>query len=424
MDNRVYWIWLQQGFGEGSAKPFQLHSRVPGGVKAFYEGGPALWNTMEMISDKEARSLHSFSLSEAEALLQYCLTIGWQVITPECEKYPEALRNIFDPPAVLYVKGTLPDLDAVPVISIVGARKPCPQSEDMAKGIGYQLASGGAVVVSGGALGIDRAGLMGALSAMGPVISVQPVSLNSSYVVENAPLRQAIVERGGALVSEYALQSGVQSGTFQIRNRIISGLSCGVVIIEAKQKSGTMITAKRAREQNRDVFVVPPPPGAVNYQGSLGLIEDGAKAVRTGEEVLEEYVLRFSEKKAPQILNLFDELSAQDRGISTVADSGRLFQGAQESAAAQPQEEGKPRQVQPATENPHSIFAEETASCSPGAQILWELLRQGSYTAIELQELTGLSPGEISSTLLDFEMECQVVVMPGKRYRLKNMEGI
>ena len=119
MDDRVYWIWLQHAFGAGSPMPWRLHQRIP---------------------DQAAAALYSFSLAEAQAQLEYAIKVGWRVITPDSPKYPAALRNIYDPPAVLYGKGTLPDVDQVPAVAVVGARKAKPESEDKAKEIGYQLA--------------------------------------------------------------------------------------------------------------------------------------------------------------------------------------------------------------------------------------------------------------------------------------------
>ena len=160
MDERVYWIWIQHGFGEGSPMPWRIHQSWPGGVRGFYEDGPRAWNSMPSIREKEAAALYSFSLEEAQAQLEYAERVNWQVITPECEKYPLALRNIFDPPAVLYGKGSLPDVDRQPTIAVVGARKAQKVSEEKAKEFSYQLAIGGAAVVTGGAVGIDAAAIL------------------------------------------------------------------------------------------------------------------------------------------------------------------------------------------------------------------------------------------------------------------------
>ena len=164
MDNRAYWIWMQQAFGAGSPLPWRIHRSVPGGVEAFYQGGPRLWNSLGGIREQEAAALFSFSLEEAQAQLEHALKVGWEVLTPACEEYPQALTHIYDPPAVLYGKGKLPDMDSRPALAVVGARKATPETQEKAREFGYQLALGGAVVVTGGAVGVDAAVALGAMS--------------------------------------------------------------------------------------------------------------------------------------------------------------------------------------------------------------------------------------------------------------------
>lgn len=388
MDNRVYWIWAQRAFGEGSPKPFALSRRFPGGLKEFYENGPSLWNRMEPVSEKEAHALHAGTLREAEALLEYCQKLGWLVLTPECEKYPDALRHIFDPPAVLYGKGRMPDMEAAPAVAVVGSRKPLPASEDAAKGFGFQLASGGAVVVSGGAVGVDREALLGALSAMGTVISVLPVALSSGYVIENAGLRAAIVEKGGLLLSEYASQTEVTRGTFQVRNRLLSGLCHGTLLIQAAEKSGTMITARYALEQNRDLFVWPGVKDTPAFEGSRSLLEDGAEAVICGEDILQSYAGRFPAKKV--VIDLFEELPAMEAatlGTAVLADS-----------------------------SPAGVVSGTTGQ--PEEQQLRELLRQGPLPAAEISRRLGISPSKLSAMLTELELMGTLRTYPGKRYGL------
>ncbi len=381
VDPRVYWIWAQRAFGAGSYKPFSLFRRFPGGLREFYEGGPSLWNRMELVSEKEASSLYAYQLSGAQALLEYCIKMGQEVLTPESEKYPEALRNIFDPPAVLYLKGTLPELNERLAVSVVGARKALPQTLEAAKGFGYQLACAGAVVISGCALGVDACALMGALSAQGRPISVLPTCLDSNYVAENEALRRMIVEQGGALVSEYAMERGVQHGTFQVRNRIISGLSNGVLVLQAALKSGTLITAKHAKEQDRDLFVYPGPEGEAAFEGGRRLIDDGAKAVTSGEEILEEYTLRFSHRqKRKEAAPLFVDLFLPQEGEAVLADSA--------------------------------------AGLSREAEMLLKALDDAPLHISVLEEKTALSPSQVLSALTELELAGKVKSYPGKRFGL------
>lgn len=271
-----------------------ISRRFTGGVEEFLDGGPRLWAVDPKLTDRELAGLQSFSLQQAEARLEYAHRMGWTVLTPETPGYPEALKNIYDPPAVLYIKGSLPEVDRTLSIAIVGARKASEESLKAARLIGYQLALGGACVISGGALGIDSAALRGALEIPDArVVSVLPVSLESPYIHQNAKLRE-LVAQNGALVTEYFSQQTPDYGTFPQRNRLITGLARGVVLIQAAAKSGTLLYAKRAEEQDRDVLVYPGTPGDPAFAGSESLIEDGCPAVRDGNEIFREYREAFS----------------------------------------------------------------------------------------------------------------------------------
>lgn len=301
MDKRAYWIWAQHAFGAGSSKPWSIYKRFNENLEEFYEGGTVLWNSMSFISEKEARQLHMFTINEAEAMLELAEKLGQKVITPEDILYPEALKNIDNPPAVLYYKGKFPDVDDTPTVGIVGARKASERAINAAMTIGYQLALSQAIVVSGGALGIDTAAHKGALRGMGKTIAVLPCGLTNGYLVENFMLRERIASEG-LLVTEYPADTGVNKGTFQVRNRIISGLSCAVLIVEAEQKSGSLITAKHAKEQNRDVFVYGNERSFEMSEGCKGLVSDGAKMIHSADEILDEYSLRFNKVMSTGII--------------------------------------------------------------------------------------------------------------------------
>lgn len=392
MDRRTYWIWLQQALGEGSYLPWKLHRDYPGGVEEFYRGGPRLWNTRRDISDQKAEGLYHFTLDGAQARLEYALKMGWKVLTPESGEYPECLRNISDPPAVLYVQGQLPEVDRVPAIAVAGARDAWECSIRAAESLGYQLAAGDAVVVSGEAKGVDSAALQGALKAGGKTVCVLPVDLGSPYLLQSANLRRAIPQRGGALVSEYFTQRNPNKGTFPQRNRIITGLCCGVLLLQAKLRSGTMIYARHAKEQNRDVFVhLSREMGPAGQEGCLSLLEDGAKEVSRGEHILEEYALRFSRRPGPLEENPF-------QGIF------------QEEAA-------------PASPVLRPIPAPVLADCGPAPELspekrrVLEALGGATLGVAQLAEATGLPAGKLLALLTELEMEDLVDSLPGKRYR-------
>ena len=383
MDNRAYWIWMQQAFGAGSPLPWRIHRSVPGGVEAFYQGGPRLWNSLGGIREQEAAALFSFSLEEAQAQLEHALKVGWEVLTPACGEYPQALTHIYDPPAVLYGKGKLPDMDSRPALAVVGARKATPETQEKAREFGYQLALGGAVVVTGGAVGVDAAVALGAMSGGGPVVSVLPVALNSPYLSKNHFLRQSILEKGGALLTEYFAQQTPGFGTFQVRNRLITGLACGVLLLQAARKSGTVMYASYAKDQNRDVFVWPGPQGDPAFAGGWDLLEDGAKAVERGEEILEEFQYRFAGRGKIISLPVPRAWQAEEAAIPVLADPG-LPALSQAQAAV----------LAALTDTPQAVAQLEEAAGLPAGQLL------GALTELELLGLAQSHQGKRYSRLL------------------------
>ena len=383
MDNRAYWIWMQQAFGAGSPLPWRIHRSVPGGLEAFYQGGPRLWNSLGGIREQEAAALFSFSLEEAQAQLEHALKVGWEVLTPACEEYPQALTHIYDPPAVLYGKGKLPDMDSRPALAVVGARKATPETQEKAREFGYQLALGGASIVTGGAVGVDAAVALGAMSGGGPVVSVLPVALNSPYLSKNHFLRQSILEKGGALLTEYFAQQTPGFGTFQVRNRLITGLACGVLLLQAARKSGTVMYASYAKNQNRDVFVWPGPQGDPAFAGGWDLLEDGAKAVERGEEILEEFQYRSAGRGKIISLPAPRAWQAEEAAIPVLADPG-LPALSQAQAAV----------LAALTDTPQAVAQLEEAAGLPAGQLL------GALTELELLGLAQSHQGKRYSRLI------------------------
>ena len=380
MDNRAYWIWMQQAFGAGSPLPWRIHRSVPGGVEAFYQGGPRLWNSLGGIREQEAAALFSFSLEEAQAQLEHALKVGWEVLTPACGEYPQALTHIYDPPAVLYGKGKLPDMDSRPALAVVGARKATPETQEKAREFGYQLALGGASVVTGGAVGVDAAVALGAMSGGGPVVSVLPVALNSPYLSKNHFLRQSILEKGGALLTEYFAQQTPGFGTFQVRNRLITGLACGVLLLQAARKSGTVMYASYAKDQNRDVFVWPGPQGDPAFAGGWDLLEDGAKAVERGEEILEEFQYR-----------------SAGRGKIISLPASRAWQAEEEAAIPVLADPGLP-------------------ALSQAQAAVLAALTDTPQAVAQLEEAAGLPAGQLLGALTELELLGQARSHQGKRY--------
>ena len=212
---------------------------------------------------------------------------GICVLSIDDPLYPRRLREIYDPPIILYVRGDATQL-AKPGIAVVGTRHPTPYGSGMAERLACDLAAQGLVIISGMARGVDTASHRGAISAKGKTLAVFGTGVDVIYPKENSRLSEQILSFGGALVSEFSLGTFAAPQNFPIRNRILSGMSIGVLVVEAAEYSGTRITARLALEQNRDVYAV---PGNVTNKNSWGpntLIKQGAKLVATWEDVWED----------------------------------------------------------------------------------------------------------------------------------------
>ncbi|HOV42539.1 MAG TPA: DNA-processing protein DprA [Syntrophothermus lipocalidus] len=214
---------------------------------------------------------------------------GYSIRTIFDKTYPEALRSLYDPPAVLYGWGKVETLDQQ-AIAVVGARKPSPYGRQIARSMATDLARAGFWIVSGMARGIDTEAHLGALEAGGRTVAVLGSGIDVVYPRENKGLYSRIAETG-VVVSEFPPGTPPEPKNFPIRNRIISGLSKGVLVVEARVKSGALITADWALDQGRDVFAVPGPITSRLSQGTNNLIKQGAKLVTTVEDILEEYQL-------------------------------------------------------------------------------------------------------------------------------------
>jgi DNA processing protein len=200
--------------------------------------------------------------------------------------YPSRLREIYDYPPVLYVRGSLPAEDE-PCLAIVGTRRPTVYGRQVTEEIAADLAGSGIMIISGLARGIDSVAHRAALDAGGKTVAVFGSGLDIVYPGENAKLAQAIIEHG-ALVSEYPLGVKPRAENFPLRNRIMSGLSLGVLVVEAGERSGALITAQQAVEQNREVFAIPGSILSPASQGTNRLIQEGAKLVRNYTDILQE----------------------------------------------------------------------------------------------------------------------------------------
>jgi DNA processing protein len=227
------------------------------------------------------------SLDLAQEEMLRATAAGASLVTLSDPAYPPLLKQIYDPPVVLYVRGEV-DVLLQPGIAVVGTRHPSPYGIGMAERLACDLANRGLVIVSGMARGVDTAGHRGAFTAKGKTVAVFGTGVDVIYPRENKRVAEQIVALGGALVSEFPMSTFAAPQNFPIRNRIISGLALGVLVIEAGEYSGTRITARCALEQDREMFAVPGNVTSKNAWGPNTLIKQGAKLTATWEDVWEE----------------------------------------------------------------------------------------------------------------------------------------
>ena len=286
MSDVLYWIWLQHCIG--CARCFDNVLDYFGSIEAFYESNYLQKKCCPELNDNMIRKSEEFTLNDAKKIVDKCKKNGWSIITYEDSEYPVKLKNIYNPPAVLYVSGNLPDIDNVLTFGSVGTRKASPYALKASKVIAKGVARCGGVVVSGGALGIDTASHEGALEGGGKTVAVLGCGLGANYLMSNADLRRRIAANG-ALISEYPPGTQASKYTFPARNRIISGLSDAVFVAEAGIKSGSLITASFAADQGRDIFVLPSSIFDTGFNGTNKLIEDGAVPVTSMNVILSDY---------------------------------------------------------------------------------------------------------------------------------------
>lgn len=290
MSDKRYWIWLQLCLGAG--KRFSPIIEYFGSVENVYNSNYLQRKACPLIKDKLLDRMEETDISKADEIIELCKNNDWQIITFEDDEYPKKLKNIYDPPAVLYVSGEMPDVDNMMTLGVVGTRKASPYALNCARVVSKGIARCNGIIVSGGALGVDTASHEGALSANGKTIVVLGCGLACNYLSTNNDLRRK-ASMSGAVISEYPPDTPATKFTFPLRNRIISGLSDGVYVVEAGDRSGSLITASYATDQSRDLFATPASIFDEGFNGTNRLIEDGAIPVTSIKAIVSHYTQRY-----------------------------------------------------------------------------------------------------------------------------------
>jgi DNA processing protein len=371
--NAIYWLALSLTPGLGPTRGRKLRERFSSVQDIFHASLTEL--EAENLQAQSAQHIAlGKSLELAHDEVAKAAAAGIQILCRDDAGWPERLSEIYDPPLVLFVHGNAGVL-AQPGIAIIGTRHPTPYGIGMAERLSCDLASRGLVIFSGMARGVDTYGHRGALKAKGKTVAVFGTGVDVIYPRENKKIADGILECGGALVSEFPMGSFAAPQNFPIRNRIISGLSLGVLVVEAGEYSGTRITARCALEQSREIFAVPGNVISRNSWGPNTLIKQGAKLTATWEDV-------------------WEELPA---AVKQRLESERGPQASEEKPA-------------------NSLFGDEL---SPAEKKLLSILRQDESTHIDeiMEKLEGqLSSSEVFTALFELEMSGKVNQLAGKNY--------
>ena len=398
MNGAVPWMRLQSALGAGAALSEIIE--YFGSAKALFDAGETEWRMSPVLVPRQIEKLCESTEAQANEVLATCKMNGWQVVPYDDLHYPERLRSIFNPPAVLYVDGELPDIDNSIVIGIVGTRRASDYAVKAADVMSRGIAERGAIVASGGALGVDTAAHNGAMLAGGKTIAVLGCGLGTKYLMENKPLRDAVV-KNGALITEFQPFTPASKYTFTIRNRIISGISLGVLVVEASVKSGSLITANYALEQGRDVFALPCSILDPAFAGTNKLIDDGAIVATKPLDLLypyaEEYGVKIDEvKSVDKIMRETGDKSANVYGKARDISFDNLHAGRKKREARQ----------------------KAAAELSGKTKAVFNALGEEYQSADEISRAAGLSIGEALTALTALEIAGLAASAGGKRYRL------
>ena len=402
-----YWLWLttRKGLGHRGAYLVSRHFPSP---QAAYFADPKTYEAIDGLRD--ISPLLDKGLHEPERILRACYDKGISILTIQDASYPQRLLAMDDPPLVLYYNGMMPDLNG-PVIGVVGTRNASLYGMTQARRMGYGLSRCGSIVVSGGAKGIDTEALRGALLGGSPVVAVLGCGVDVAYPASNRSLFQDIRDHG-CLLSELPPGTQPRPEHFPVRNRIISGLSVGVLVVEAPAKSGALITAQRALDQGRDVFALPANVGQPTGDGNLQLLRDGAILVRDPWELLEEYARQFPETVRQQDCSGWDSAVGLPQEMAEIPEKPS---GKPVSSAKKPVDKAENRNYIDAKKIMDSLTLEE--------QRVISVLEAGPVHIDALSEQLQQPAGCVLALLTMLEVKGHIQRLPGRMFSLAVAEN-
>ena len=377
MDNRIYNILLLNAvFGAGSQKAVKIYAKLN---EMRLLDLPIEKSVLKVgIDDTTRERLLGVKKERINKVISDCKSADIRILPIYDTGYPECLRNIAVPPIVLFVKGELPDFDNLPVFCIVGPRKITDFGRKAAYSLARRLSKAGMIIVSGSAEGGDFSAHSGVLSVSGKSVMVSADGIITQLNSKNHLLCKNLL-KNGCIISECPPREVARKYSFPIRNRIMSGLSLGVAIVEAPEKSGTLITASHAADQGKDVFVIPGNPTDNAYKGTNALLRDGAMPLLEASDIF----LRYSEE-FPEQIDIKKAYSGED--------SKKLKKNSQKKLLS---------------------------ALSKEAQLVYNNLNEHQFSADDLY-VPELDAGSLISALTELEIEHYIISVPGGTYKISD----
>lgn len=405
MNDTVYWIWLSEALGQGE-RTLELISYYNWNAEEIYKASVRDIFALGIYTLQKVKKFKAYPLENAVKSYNEAISTGIKVITPKSEFFPEQLKRIDNAPLVLYLRGDEAVLKNELSISVVGAREASDYGCAVAKALASALATKGFTIVSGGARGIDSEAHFGALEEGGKTVCVMGCGLNVNYLAEMNPMREKIAENG-AVISEYPPKSPASRTTFPVRNRIISALTLGTIVVEAGERSGSLITARLALEQGKDVFAVPGDLVHSSFLGTNRLIRDGAIPVFSPNDILEEYYSEYYDK-------IVDKTRFPDDEIIRRAQRYLLT----------PKQETTEKisvNVNEKKEKHETVKRDAPEYLTEEAKRIYAVLTNEPTHVDSLSEQSGLTAAQTLSALTELEVYSLVMAFSGRRYTIKDL---
>jgi DNA processing protein len=421
MDETKYWMWLSMIFGTGSRRIWEamcLFTSAQEAYEMLSDGSVVL-----KLSDKENDNLNKTELSDAELFIDKCREQGIDIVGYSDKAYPHQLRHLFNPPAILYYKGNISCLTGTRTVTSVGTRNASEYSLMAADTICGELAAKNVVIVSGFAVGIDIASHLAAVKKKRPTVCVMGCGVDVVYPKPNEQYREMVLQSGGAFVSEYPPGTQPHPQNFPARNRILAALGRAAVVFEASLKSGSLITAKLASEQGRDVFVLPPADlFSGRYTGNIQLLRDGAQLLCGSEDILDSF--RFGSSLDAEIReSVNSRINGREAGIvwegraAKKADKEDVLLMASRHKSSENDTFDKALTDEPSLAENKETDENDEEYTDIQRSIVAEL-KNGRLHADEICRRLDMDSAELMTELTELEIMGAVRSLPGKMYEL------